>query len=338
MRIAFVFWLVSFYFAFAQRSDFNDINFKKADSIAEIYKGESLKNLPVLTFNLTAPLDTDVEKFRAIYTWISSNIENDYSSYVKIRNKRKRLANNRQAFLDWNNIITPKVFDKLLNERKTACTGYAYLVKEMANLAGFNCDIIDGYGRTPTLLLKEDSAPNHSWNRIKINNTWYICDATWSAGQTILEDGGPRFKPNYFDGYFLAEPELFVKNHFSINKEEIRPNDSENFTEFIKGPVIYKEAFLGPIIPISPKNMQVNIKKGDVVTFKLNMPNHFKEENFQLQISAGGRQKTIQPNILRNQNEIRLLHHFEKTGVHDVHILVDDNFVATYVVIVKNTQ
>ena len=121
MKIAFVFLLVSFYFSFAQRSDFNDINFKKADSVAEIHKGESLMNLPVLVYNLTAPLDTDVEKFRAIYTWISSNIENDYSSYVKIRNKRKRLVNNRQAFLDWNNNITPIVFDRLLNERKTAC-------------------------------------------------------------------------------------------------------------------------------------------------------------------------------------------------------------------------
>ncbi|MEH6777699.1 hypothetical protein [Maribacter arcticus] len=127
MKIAFVFWLLSFYFLFAQRSDFNDIHFKKADSVAEVHKGESLKNLPVLTHNLTTPLDTDVEKFRAIYTWISSNIENDYSSYVKISNKRKRFVNNRQAFLEWNNSITPKVFDRLLIERKTACTGYVHI-------------------------------------------------------------------------------------------------------------------------------------------------------------------------------------------------------------------
>jgi hypothetical protein len=129
MKIAFVFWLLSFYFLFAQRSDFNDIHFKKADSVAEVHKGESLKNLPVLTHNLTTPFDTDVEKFRAIYTWISSNIENDYSSYVKISNKRKRFVNNRQAFLEWNNSITPKVFDRPLNELKTACTGYDIWLK-----------------------------------------------------------------------------------------------------------------------------------------------------------------------------------------------------------------
>ena len=160
--------------SFAQRSDFNHIDFKKADSIADYYKDASLRNLPVLTHNLTTSLETDVEKFRAIYTWISTNIANDYSSYVKISTKRKRFAKDRQAFLDWNTSITPKVFKNLLEDRKTACTGYAYLVKEMANLAGFECNIIDGYGRTPTLLLEEDSAPNHSWNNIKINEKWYL--------------------------------------------------------------------------------------------------------------------------------------------------------------------
>ena len=338
MRIAFVFWLVSFHFSFAQRSDFNGISFKKADSVAEVHKGEGLRNLPVLTYNLTAPLDTDVEKFRAIYTWISSNIENDYSSYLKISNKRKRLVNDRQAFLDWNNSVTPKVFDRLLTERKTACTGYAYLVKEMANLAGFKCEIIDGYGRTPTLILKEDSAPNHSWNRIEIKNTWYVCDATWSAGQTILEDGNPKFESDYFDGYFFAEPQLFAKNHFSINKEEMQLKDTESFTGFIEGPVIYKEAFLAPIIPLSPEKMKVYIKKGDVVTFKLDAPNNINDNNFQLLINTGGRQKTIQPNILRNLNKISLLYRFEKTGLHDVHILIDDDLIATYVVKVKNAR
>ncbi|WP_339628442.1 transglutaminase domain-containing protein [uncultured Maribacter sp.] len=338
MRSVFVFSLLSFYISYAQRSDFNDINFKKADSVAEIHKGESLRNLPVLTHNLTAPLDTDVEKFRAIYTWISSNIENDYSSYLKISNKRKRLVNDRQAFLEWNSSITPKVFERLLTERKTACTGYAYLVKEMANLAGFNCEIIDGYGRTPTLLLKEDSAPNHSWNTIEINNKWYLCDATWSAGQTILEDGNARFEPDYFDGYFLAEPKLFVKNHYSINSEEIKLKGTQNFTAFIEGPVIYKEAFLAPIIPVSPQKMYIYIKKGDVVTFKLNAPDNFKEEKFQLLINNGGRQKPIQPNTIRNQNKISLIYRFEKIGLHDVHILVDDDLISTYVVKVKKVR
>ncbi|MDO6471327.1 transglutaminase domain-containing protein [Maribacter sp. 1_MG-2023] len=320
--------------SFAQRSDFNHIDFKKADSIADYYKDASLRNLPVLTHNLTTSLETDVEKFRAIYTWISTNIANDYTSYVKISTKRKRFAKDRQAFLDWNTSITPKVFKNLLEDRKTACTGYAYLVKEMANLAGFKCDIIDGYGRTPTLLLEEDSAPNHSWNNIKVNEKWYLCDATWSAGQTIIINGTPLFQQDYFDGYFLADAELFAKNHFPIQKEEGQPIKKENLDAFIAGPVIYKEAFLAPIIPIAPVAMHNNIPKGASVTFTLQVPKEFIG-NTQLLLNKGGSQKNGNPNIIKKEGKINLVQHFEKKGLYDVHISVEDQLIATYVIKVK---
>lgn len=334
MRITVFFTFLVSLTSLAQRSDFNHIGFKKADSIAEYHKDASLKNLPVLTHNLTSPLTTDVEKFRAIYTWVSSNIENDYSSYLKINHKRKRLANDRQAFLDWNTSITPKVFDRLLTEQKTACTGYAYLVKEMATLAGFKCNIIDGYGRTPTLLLDEDSIPNHSWNRIEINNKWYVCDATWSAGQTILEDGNSRFESDYFDGYFLAEPELFAKNHYPTLKEEIQQKDAESFKAFIVGPVVYKEAFHEPIIPVFPAAMHSQITKGESVTFKLKVPIDFNGE-INLFINKGGIQKSTNANTSRNKDEIRLTQTFEKKGLYDVHISAADELIATYVIKVK---
>ena len=93
MRISqLLFMLLCAITCIAQRSDFQEIDFTKADSIALKYKGASLKNIPVLTHNLTSSLQTDVEKIRAIYTWIGTNIENDYSSYLKISHKRKRLA------------------------------------------------------------------------------------------------------------------------------------------------------------------------------------------------------------------------------------------------------
>jgi len=320
--------------SFAQRSDFQENDFTKADSIAQYYKDVSLKNLPVLTYNLTASLKTDVEKFRAIYTWISSNIENDYSSYLKISHKRKRLAKDRKAFLDWNTSITPKVFKSLLQDRKTACTGYAYLVKEMANLAGFKCDIVDGYGRTPTLLLNEDSAPNHSWNRVEINNKWYLCDATWSAGETILMNGIPFFKADYFDGYFLAEPELFTKNHFPILTKDLFEINTNAFHSFIKGPVIYKEAFLTPIIPILPVAMHNNIQKGASVAFTLKIPNNFNND-VQLLLNKGGHEKILRPHVFQKGDEISMVQTFEKKGLYDVHISIEDKLITTYVIKVK---
>lgn len=334
MRIAFILFFLFSLSVYTQRSDFRDIDFKKADSIAQNYKGASLKNLPALTHHLTVALETEVEKFRAIYTWVSTNIENDYNSYLKISHKRKRLANDRQAFLNWNTGITPKVFEKLLKENKTACTGYAYLVKEMATLAGLKCVIVDGYARTPTLLLKENNSPNHSWNKIEINNKWYVCDATWSAGETMLINGSPFFNPDYFDGYFLADPVLFVKNHFAIDKNQIEQTNENRFTSFLSGPVIYKEAFRAPIIPVFPLEMHQNINREDIVTFKLNVPNNYFGD-IQLLLHKGGVKKLSNPHILRNDNEISIVQKFEKKGLYDVHISVENELIATYVVKVK---
>ena len=113
MKSLTILFLFTFIVSFGQRSDFKNISFKKADSVADSYKGESLNNLPILTQKLTTNLNTDVEKFRSIYTWVCSNIENDYNSYLKTKQKRNKLSKNREALLEWNSSFTPKVFKDL---------------------------------------------------------------------------------------------------------------------------------------------------------------------------------------------------------------------------------
>lgn len=335
MKSAALLFLFISSFAFSQRSDFSHINFKKADSIAAQYSGESLKNLPVLTHNLTADLTTDVEKFRAIYTWVSTNIENDYSSYLKTRKKRKKLAEDKEALLEWNNSFTPKVFENLLKHKKTACTGYAYLIRELASLANINCKIIDGYGRTATLILNENSIPNHSWNAVELNGKWYLCDPTWSAGRIVLEEDGPKFEADYFDGYFLASPSLFVKNHFPLEKDWSLMTETPTFKTFLEGPVVYKEAFKTNIIPVAPIKMQLQIVKNECVSFTLSTSKILESKNMSLLLNNGGSSKSIQPIVTRNQKDYILQHTFEKSGKYDVHIKADDIIIATYVVRVK---
>lgn len=319
----------------SQRADFNSVDFAKADSVAFILKGESLKNLPILTHKLTANLATDVEKFRAIYTWVCTNIENDYGSYLKTRSKRKKLANDRDAFLEWNNSFTPKVFQKLVTEKKTACTGYAYLIQELARLADLNCKIVAGYGRTATLLLNKKSIPNHSWNAVELNNKWYLCDATWSAGRILIEDEGPNFESDYHDGYFLADPELFIKNHYPLEISSSLLSEPPSFEDFIEGPVVYKEAFTHPIIPNTPEKMHLEVLRDEPVLFQLHVPHGFQNGNLILVMNNGGKNKTVEPPITRNQNEITVQHTFDKKGLYDVHIQVEDTYVATYVVRVR---
>ncbi|MBM1106088.1 hypothetical protein JQC67_08075 [Aurantibacter crassamenti] len=335
MRIAFTILFLISSLAYCQRTDFDTANFNKADSIAQLYYGESLKNFPILSHKLTKDLKLDVEKFRSIYTWVCMNIENDYSSYLRTTKKRKKLAKDRDALLEWNKNHVPKVLNKLVKERKTACTGYAFLLRELADLAGLNCKIIDGFGRTATLTLDANSLPNHSWNAIELNGKWYLCDPTWSAGRIILEEDGPQFESNYFDGYFLADPRVFVKNHYPLELKWTLLNKPPSFNEYIKGPIVYKEAFNPQIIPLTPEHMRFETVKNKTVVFTIESIDGEIADNVQLQIDAGNGNRSTIPKITTEQNKLLLDHVFTKTGVFDVHIQVADAIIATYVVKVK---
>jgi transglutaminase/protease-like cytokinesis protein 3 len=318
-----------------QHSSFRQIDFKKADSIAHYYKNASLKNLPVLTHNLTHTLETDVEKFRALYTWVCANIKNDYSSYTKTVKKRKKLYKNEDALEQWNAEATPKVFKNLLKYKKTACTGYAYLMRELAGLADINCKIINGYGRTANTLLNDKSIPNHSWNAVQLNGEWYLCDPTWSAGRILLEDDGPRFEADYFDGYFLAEPTMFIKNHLPLESKWSLLSETPSLKTFIEGPVIYKEAYNSGILPTTPAQMYLEIAKNEELSFTFTSAKTIKDEKIILVINSGLSSKNVQPSIERNNKEHIIKQTFDKSGKYDVHLKIDDDLIATYVVTVK---
>lgn len=204
-------------FLHAQQSHFKEIDFQKADEIAERYKGEDLYNLPLLALRLTAQLDTDAERFRAIYFWVTHNIRGDYTLMNANEQTHKKLYNNPSALQQWSRQYRKEIFTLLREEKKTLCTGYAYLLKELANLAGLECEIIHGYGKMNLLKSDDTTIPNHSWNAIKLDGTWYLCDATWSSG--IIDMETYRFEHTYDNTFFLMDPQVFIKTHKPIAKK-----------------------------------------------------------------------------------------------------------------------
>lgn len=333
MRSTLFFLLFCYAISFGQSIDSKDFDFAKADSIAFSKKGKSLENLPLLTHELISNLPTDIEKFRAIYTWVCTNIENDYQSYLKTRKKRKKIQKDRAGFLEWNQSFTPKVFEKLVTEKRTACTGYAYLIKEMANLAGFQSEIVNGYGRTPTLLLEENGPPNHSWNTVKLDGQWYLCDATWSAGKIMIDDTGPRFEADYDDVYFLPDPNLFAKNHYPLEPSMSLLESVPSIQDFRMGPVVYKWAFTHGIVPENPQNMNVEAVRNEKVAFELKLTQQTDINKFKVTLNKGGKDLEVMPKItLLEPQRIRLEFVFNGTGLYDTHIRYGEEIITTYVV------
>ncbi len=217
MRFTIFLWVFTFTAAMqAQRSDFLNNDFQRADNIASNLKGEDLYNLPGLVYSLTASLQTDADKFRALYFWVSHNIKGEYHLMLENNRTRKKLQEDPKALEQWNNGFKKVVFKKLLTDKETLCSGYTYLLKELADLAGIECQIINGYGPIDELNQDDLGIANHSWNAVKLNDKWYLCDATWSAGITDLNTY--LFEFNYDDSFFLMEPIEFAKTHWPLDQ------------------------------------------------------------------------------------------------------------------------
>ncbi|MBJ2172778.1 hypothetical protein JBL43_00920 [Aureibaculum sp. A20] len=320
--------------SFAQTDDFKQIDFTKADSIAKFYHGENLDNLPLLVHKLTATFTTDVEKFRAIYTWVSTNIDNDYGSAVKNQRKRKKLMNDDYALGNWNNTFKIHMFRTLLKDKKTICTGYAYLIKELSTIANINCKIIDGYGRNIDNNIGELSVPNHSWNAVFLNNKWYLSDATWSSGYTELPTYA--FISDYNDGYFLTEPKLFSKSHYPLNEQWLLMQNNPSVSDFLNGPLVYGNTFKNTIIPITPATMYIETSKKMINTFTLEISESFKIEELELEISNGSNRTKVEPtNTVITDNLLNVDYQFKRTGHYDFHIKLKDEVVVTYLIKVK---
>jgi transglutaminase/protease-like cytokinesis protein 3 len=208
-RFAIPLFVLCCFTARGQVSDFPETDFSKSDSIAERYAAHSLIDLKTLADKLTRPLLTEQEKFRAIYKWVCSNIEADYSLVTLNKQKRAKLKGDKLN--RWNKKFSKSVFKTLLHERKTVCTGYAYLVRELAFHAGLKCEIVNGYAKAGGVDFNALGEVNHSWNRIQLNDKWYVCDATWSSG--IFNTTSGRFVKKYDEKYFLMEPEGFLRSH-----------------------------------------------------------------------------------------------------------------------------
>ncbi|MEE9407015.1 MAG: transglutaminase domain-containing protein [Polaribacter sp.] len=311
----------------SQVSDFKNINFNKADNNAKKSKGRNLQNLPLLTYDLTSNLKTDVEKFRAIYKWICSNVKGDYNMHRKVRRKRNKYKNDSNSFLKWNKEYSKTVFKSLLEDKKTMCTGYAYLLKTMTSIANVDCKIINGYGRNNSANIGKLSIPNHSWNAVFLNNKWYLVDATWASGYTDLNKN--KFIFDYNDGYFLTEPKLFVKNHLPLNKKwMLLENKITTAKEFLNAPLIYSKIIKHKITPVLPKKMENKISKNEEITFALKASESIDLSKFKVQTSLT---RTVKPiSILRKKDSILILHKFKIKGFYDVHILYKNDVIVTY--------
>ncbi|HMG90063.1 MAG TPA: hypothetical protein VK589_08380 [Chryseolinea sp.] len=317
---------------YGQLSDFVATDFEKADSIAELYPQYPLKDLKVLSDKLTGPLVSDVEKFRSIFKWVCLNIENDYTLYLENKNRREKLTGNELA--TWEKKFSRHVFDILVKGHRTICTGYAYLIKELAFHAGLNCKIIDGYGRSAQANIGGSGIVNHSWNVVQLAGKWYPCDGTWSSGAI----DGPRqtFVKKFDDAYFLSDPALFTRSHYPLDTIWMLLDHKPTLESFLNGPIVYIGTFRYGVEPLSPYSFRIEASRGANISFQFVTDQKDKFQQVEFYIEAS---KTYDPFVIMSSNDNKTVysidHTFSSRGKRAVHIVLDGSHVLTYEVNVR---
>ena len=180
-----------------------------------------------LTKRLTEGIRNDEMSARVIFRWIAGNIAYD------VANKQQKTA------------------DEALRTRSAVCSGYSALFKEMCEAAGIQCEQISGLSKdadgsceephkyktmhsyindtgVTTQVTTHHSNGGHSWNAIRINGEWKLCDVCWAAG--AVSTGG-RWTKRFDKTWWCTAPQHFVEKHLpedpkwqlldrSLSKEE----------------------------------------------------------------------------------------------------------------------
>lgn len=200
---------------------------KKVDEYARSVPSSQAQNVETLTHYLLKPAKSELEKFRAIWIWITDNIAYDVDGY-------------------FSGSITSYDAQTAFSKRVGVCSGYASLFKQMADIAGLECQVITGYAKGYNYSYEITTLPadNHAWISLKINGKWYLADPTWGAGYV---DYSKKFIKDYEEFYFCTNPSFLIYSHFPND-----PNwqllesavDADTFIKLVRTwPIFFKLGF-----------------------------------------------------------------------------------------------
>ncbi len=150
------------------------------------------QSLDSLAAYLNSGARSDTERARAIYRWITSEIDYDAEAF----------------FAGDYGLLTP---EEVLAEREAICSGYSRLFEALAERMGLETEEVIGFSKGYTSAIGELDDVNHAWNAVQVDGEWQLVDVTWGSG--YLDEAG-QFVESFNPHYFLTPPEQFINDHY----------------------------------------------------------------------------------------------------------------------------
>jgi transglutaminase/protease-like cytokinesis protein 3 len=212
LKLYFLITILFFVEAKAENVDPTTFNYSKVDSVALAIGKYQFNTIESLSAYINKNFTTDHERLRAIFIWITNNIEYSYS----------HLHADEEA---------------VFRTKKAVCNGYSILLKQLCDNSNIKCRVITGWAKDSFNSIDTTKQENgHAWNIVNLYNEDYLIDATWAAGGFNREN--IKFIKEFKNEYYLGKPQYFILTHFPhITKVQLLV-ETVSFEDFIKTPVI----------------------------------------------------------------------------------------------------
>lgn len=248
------------HFSYAQKpsDNFNAID-RKVNSI-------EASNLELLAQKLTTPYPKDIEKVRAIYSWIATHIAYNMGIFSwKIGTRTKYAADYDDSFTLWKT-ADEMVAERVLKRKVAVCDGYARLFKTLCLYSGIPAELVLGYVRAEPG--KERFRTNHTWNAVMIDSSWQLVDVTWGSGFVTYSN---EFVQQLDDYYFLTPPDQLIRNHYPEDPKWTLLNNPPMLHEFKSSPFKCRAFVKYGISSFSPSNGVIEASVGDTLKMELQL-------------------------------------------------------------------
>ncbi|MGB0863387.1 MAG: transglutaminase domain-containing protein [Saprospiraceae bacterium] len=250
---------------------------------------------------ITADYDDEEQKVRAIFVWITENIE--YSLDIKDdrkRNRSKRRIKTRDPEEKAELELELKNDDlkTALKARGAIEADYSYMFIRMCEAAEIEAGEIKGYlRRSERKVGKMPRRADHKWNWAKINGKKYLFDTMLASGKVARnkETKQIEFVKKFNDIYFMTPPEIMVLNHYPEKEEYQLLDEAVSKETFANYPFVlggYKESKIEEFLPM--KGL-ISLSETEVV-FKLK----FRDGEIPNRIMLQERRKLSEQEFLRD--------------------------------------
>ncbi len=305
-----------------------DASFNRIDDFVQTVSATTPDSL---AYKLTTPYTAELQKVRAIFSWITHNIGYNTAIYQRTKNWRGTTPQTDPT----DTMTLWKTGDEMMairvmHRKATVCEGYAKLFKVLCDYAGLESKIIFGYSAPGMDKIRFGS--NHTWNAVQIDSNWYLLDATWASGYINYQN---QFVRQLDERYFLTPPQQFIKDHYPEDLRWALLGDVPSIHEFSSSPFRYRcfdkysirsnqftrgyvDAFIGDTIQIelAVQNVEADEKISPASFFDTTVFAQTKSSAF------------LQPFI--SGNKIVYTHVVQANDVNWLHLFYNNDLVLRY--------